>query len=155
MKKLSSIHIQDSVDRVPGTSFKGQSSKAKQAFKAEADINSIMKKYRKTGMLVDPSIQGRRKPMFGDFTGIGDFQAVQDKLRLAHDSFMALPVDVRTSFRNDPALFVDFIVKPENEDMAIKMGLLPEKEPVATTSTPVEGATPTPPGGAQEGQPSA
>lgn len=100
-------------------------SRTKQSFKAESDVNNIMKRYIKTGILVDPSLIGTsRKPMYGDFSGGDDFRSVQDRLVKARSVFSFLPASVRAEFGNDPAVMLDFVARPENGERALALGLL-------------------------------
>lgn len=105
-------------------------SRTKQAFAKEVNINSIMRKAAKTGVL--PVVLGQ--PMYGDFSNVGDFLAVQLRMQAVEDAFMSLPASIRAKFRNSPADYVDFMVNPANKDEAIKLGLMklsPEAEKAA------------------------
>lgn len=85
----------------------------------DADINVIMARYQKTGMM--PGIQ--ETPLQGDFSSGEDFRALQDKLLAAREAFGEIPAEIRKRFNNDPAQFVDFVQNPENADELVKMGL--------------------------------
>lgn len=97
--------------------------RTQQHFKDEADVNVIMRKYAKTGILVDPSQVRSRVPQFGDFTQV-DFHSMQNAIAAAKAAFMLLPSDVRSKFDNDPALAIEFAANPENNAEAVKLGLL-------------------------------
>jgi len=136
--------------KVPGLSFDGAVSRTKQAFKKDADINFIMKKYRETGLL--PSVRDR-KPFYGDFTNAPDFLETQNRIAHTRQYFQQLPADVRDRFANDPARMLDFLANPENDAEAVKLGLkeapkAPEApvEPNKPAEKPVEAAV-TPPVG--------
>lgn len=85
----------------------------------DADINVIMARYERTGMMPDTGI----KALQGDFSGGADFRSLQDKLREARDLFMEVPAKIRARFGNDPAEFIDFVQDPDNADELVKMGL--------------------------------
>lgn len=95
-------------------------SRARQEFKDECDINRIMSRYRKTGVL-PVSVGGG---IFGDFTGVTDFQDAQNALLAAESQFKALPSEVRDRFKNSPVALLEFLSDVKNKDEAIKLGLI-------------------------------
>lgn len=100
---------------------------AKQSFAEEVDINTIVKRFNLTGEL--PS--GVRVPEYADFEGVFDYHSALNAIAAAHESFDAMPADIRARFQNDPASFVDFCNDPNNVEEMVKMGLavkLPIKE---------------------------
>lgn len=108
-------------DPVPGLSFEGTISMAKQSFKHEADINNIVKQYLKTGVLPE----GSRQPTYGDFSSGDDYAECLIKIQNAQDDFDALPSDLRERFENDPENFLSFMSDENNREEAEKMGLIP------------------------------
>lgn len=100
-------------------------SRTKQQFKNECDINKIMHKARRNGIM--PKLN-TRQPKYGDFTSIGEYRDVMDRLNQADESFASLPAETRNFFANDPALLIDFINNPANEDKAIELGCLPKRK---------------------------
>lgn len=102
-----------------------------QQFAADADINNIMAKYSKTGCLVDPILTPSRKPSFGDFSGVPEFQAAQDLLAQSFEAFDAMPSHLRARFSNDPVNLLAFLEDPSNRDEAVRLGICsfsPEEE---------------------------
>lgn len=95
-----------------------------QHFANEADINTIMSKYNRTGFLVDPLVPRTRQPLFGDFGAMPDFKGIQDQLALAKEKFMSLPAALRKRFNNNAALLLDFLQDPQNLEEAIRLGLV-------------------------------
>ena len=95
-----------------------------QNFKDECDINSIMSKYKVTGFLVDPLKLRTRKPQFGDFTSVPDYQTAQNVIVEGREAFEALPARIRKYFNNDPALYLSFISDVNNLDQALELGLV-------------------------------
>lgn len=95
----------------------------KQSFVNECDINTIVRRFNVTGELP----QGIRMPSYGDFSQVNDFQTAMNAIAQAREAFDAMPADIRTQFRNDPAEFVDFCSKEENREAAVRMGLVPPK----------------------------
>lgn len=107
-------------------------SRTKPEFSKNSNINSIMKKYKKTGILGDPL--DHRQPVFGDFSQGLDFAEAMRKISRVNDRFMSLPASVRSEFRNDPKAMLDFLADPKNDARAIELGLkvAPKKEPLPT-----------------------
>lgn len=114
-------------------------SRAKQSFKDEVDINTIVKRFGLTGTLP----HNIRVPMYGDFTGIGTYHEAMEAILQANATFANLPADMRARFQNDPEQFVNFCINPDNVDQLKKMGLLKEQstvgEPGAPPATPPQG----------------
>lgn len=107
------------------------------------NINDIIARGRKTGMLVDPSKIGTRQARWGNFTTGGDFEEANFQIAKVNNAFMELPSSLRAEFDNSPGKFLDALVDPEHEERFIEMGILPEKvipdeAPVVAVETPVE-----------------
>jgi len=119
------------------TVIKGES-RTKQQFKLECDINTIMKKYEKTGLITHVKEGGT----YGDFTNVSDYHSALNQVIEADEAFMTLPASTRKKFNNDAAQMIAFLDDPKNDEEAIKLGLkakpiqdpvLPQ-EPVKTDS---------------------
>lgn len=127
--------------------FKGPG-RTKQAHKDECDINQILARYRKTGVL---DFAQRHEPQYGDVTAI-DFQAAMNTVANANSMFANLPAHMRARFHNSAPEFLAFVGDPENREEAEKLGLLKAKPEVAEgapaplsepeASPPEEPATP-------------
>lgn len=99
--------------------------RTKQSFKAECDINNIMAKYQKTGVL---DFARKNEPRYGDCIG-AEYNAAMLVVAGARSMFEGLPSSTRAFFDNDPALFLDFVDDPANYSKMAAMGLLvPEGE---------------------------
>lgn len=109
-------------------------SRTKQSFKKECDINNILARYAKTGLLTPVE---SRPPAFLDVSEVGDYQSAVENVRSANELFMELPSGIRSEFRNDPGEFLDFCTDPENEDRMRELGLLPELEEAPEEPVPV------------------
>lgn len=114
----------------------------RQANKDECDINKIMEKYQKTGVLNHISTYGA---VYGDFLAI-DFQEAQETILAGQNMFNDLPSSARKYFNNDPAEFMEFVHDPDNVDKLRELGLLIAQEapetpdPVPTPSEPEKNA---------------
>lgn len=122
-------------DRYPVVlDFTGEVSLTKQSFSKECDVNFIISKYQKTG-LVDHV--NRFEGQYGDFLDVQDYQSSLNAIKRAQDEFMSLPSSLRSRFSNDPAQFLSFIQDENNREEAINLGLInrpapvPESEPEA------------------------
>lgn len=105
-------------------------SRAKQSFSKDADINNIMGRYRRTGVLVDPTtVNVYRRPNYGDFSDLVDLPVLLDRIREADRSFMVLPASVRERFDNDVSKLLDFVSDDKNVEEAVKLELLPDTTP--------------------------
>ncbi len=123
--------------------------RAKQSFKAECDINNILKKYQKTGALMHLAKHGAQ---YGDATAVSFTEAMQI-VTDAQTMFEDLPSSLRTRFANDPAQFMDFVQTPGNEDEMRELGLLPLKSEQSLETTPATVAAPAAPASASETAP--
>lgn len=98
------------------------------------NINSIMAKYTKTGLITHIN---RRTPTFGDVTG-ADFQAAQNLVAAQKTIFHELPAQIRAEFNNDPAEYLALVETDQGVE-TLKAMLNPEPEP--GPETPPEAPT--------------
>lgn len=128
-----------SVDQEPGGP-----SMTRQEFSDECDINKIMERYEKNGVL-DPRLMNR-EPLYVDFTRVPtDLQSAMGMMLEADEAFGRLPASVRKEFDNDAFAFVDFASSPDNIGKLREWGLAPpEPQPAAPVRVEVVGSTPTP-----------
>lgn len=102
------------------TVFSGPSL-TKQSFKAECDVNEILKKWQKTGLVTHVASQ---PPKFGEFDLFADYQVALNQVIAADAAFMALPSTVRDRFANDPSKLFAFLNDDKNRVEAISLGLV-------------------------------
>lgn len=129
----------EKLDRKTGELVK-EPSRTKQSFKAECDINNIVKSFRTVQDILNMTANNRQ----GVFTDLPDPFEYQDGLNVviqAEASFAALPSSLRNRFENDPKQFLDFMSNPANQDEWIKLGLATDNRPPPTTE-PVPPSTP-------------
>jgi len=105
----------------------------KQSEKASCDINTILKRYEKTGILPDLI---KQDPRYGDFSDMPTFQEAQAIVIHATAQFEALDAPLRKRFGNDPAEFLAFASDKANIDEMRKLGLL-KPEPAKEASPAV------------------
>jgi len=90
-----------------------------QQFAEEADINTIVNRFLKTGVLPTPNTF----PQYVDFEGVFDYQSAMNLVRSADESFMRMDAKVRSRFNNSPQEFLEFFANPANSEEAIRLGL--------------------------------
>lgn len=102
----------------------GQDGGAKQSFKDECDINRIMKKASKTGVV---DWLARNEPRYADVSEY-DFMTSMQTIATANEMFAELPSAVRRRFHNEPAELLAFLHDPDNTEEAIRLGLAVARE---------------------------
>ncbi len=116
-----------------------------QSFGNETNINRIMARYKKTGIL--HARVNANDPMYGDFGESLSYQDALNKINAAQNMFNALPSDIRSMFDNSTVKFLDFVQDPGNNDEMYELGLLerPKTEiPSETSSEPPQAMEETP-----------
>jgi len=126
--------------------FKGPG-RTRQDQKDSCDLNLIMRKYTKQGIL--PRLNPKT-PTYGDFTTASSYHEALDKLQRADELFAALPAALRSSCENDPAQLIEYVESGEHDDELIDMGVMeppqgwvplamrPKEEKVTETSETTE-----------------
>lgn len=93
-----------------------------QHFERETNINSIVSRYQKTGVLPTALI---REVQFGE---VGpDLISSLNKIKAAKEQFQLLPAKIREEFKNDPDVFMRFLADPHNYEKAKSLGIVEEK----------------------------
>lgn len=105
-----------------------------QQFKEESDINTIVGRFLKTGVLPTPNTF----PQYVDFEGVFDYQSAMNLVRAADESFMRMDAKLRSRFNNSPQEFLEFFANPSNVDEAIRLGLAIPQASVGSRSEPAE-----------------
>lgn len=98
-------------------------SRTKQEFKNDCDINQILKRFSRTGV-VPGTI---KKPAFLDCTTIPNLQDALHLMKDAEHAFMKLPAVVRKHFDNNAIAFVDYALDPKNIDQLREWNIVPPK----------------------------
>lgn len=86
------------------------------------DINKIVDKYNRTGVLQSGKASGK-KPMFVRLDGMS-FHEMLIKVQETQGQFAALPAKVRKRFANNPENLLRFLESKENLQEAIDLGLV-------------------------------
>lgn len=106
--------------RVAVIAMSADDGRTQQHFGDKVDINKILAKYRKTGVI--EHVQ-RAQERYGDFTELTEFAIHADKVAKANQAFEMLPAELRNKFNNSVPGFFEFIGNPANKDECIKWGL--------------------------------
>ncbi len=116
--------------------------RTKQASKDECDVNLIMSKYTRTGLISHLALG---MPKFADVSELTDYRSAVDNIRSVEAFFAGLPSAVRRHFENDPALLMERMEAGLSADDLKAIGLevlegsaKPEPELVAPEVPPVE-----------------
>ena len=118
---------------------KKQKTRTQQQFAKDVDINTIVSRFEKTGIIkhLNPA-----RPNYGFAPAITLHQAYE-QIRYAKETFLSLPSEVRDEFDNDPVKFVEFIEDDANTETLREMGLLPAEEGgAAAGAAPASGEAP-------------
>lgn len=120
-------------------SFADSIARTKQSFKAECDINTILEKYQRTGILEHARRHG------GDygFAPAVDFKQAMDIVAQGRTMFEELPSSLRRRF-GDPESYLAFVQDPDNREEMRELGMLRADLPPAEPEGP-EGPTEEPP----------
>ena len=105
-----------------------------QQFKEESDINTIVDRFMKSGVLPTPI----NMPQYVDYEGVFDFHSAMNAVRAADDNFMRMDAKIRARFNNSPQEFLEFVSNPENTEEAIRLGLAIPKPVVETQVSAAE-----------------
>ena len=107
-----------------GVAFKLEEGRTKQSMKDECDINLIMKKFEKTGILPEMI---KENPQYGDFSEPIEYRDALEIVRFAKEQFDSLSAKVRVRFDNDPEKFLEFATNPANAKEMVDLGLATER----------------------------
>lgn len=121
----------------------GQNSMTQQHFKQECDINFILRKYQKTGLIDHVA---KHQGSYADLTDGVTFQEAINLIHDAQESFDTLPSSIRKKFNNNPQEFLDYVSDEANYDDLVAMGLAnpPSSLPPSETSSSSVEDSPTP-----------
>jgi len=91
----------------------------KQMHKEECDINHIMLKFQKSGVIDHVN---KHQQDYGFCTST-DLHESLNLINTANDMFDELPSQARKKFHNNPGEFLDYVQDPENKEKLFDLGL--------------------------------
>jgi len=107
-----------------------------QSMAPECDINTIMKKYERTGVLEH---RNRFQGVYADFSNVPEsYHESMNAVIAAEEMFSTLPARVRRRFHNDPGAFIDFATNPENAPELVSLGLATSRETQGSSEDVIE-----------------
>ena len=112
-------------------------SMTKQSFKDECDINKIMEKFQRTGVI---NHYAAYAPTYGDASPVEYLDALL-VISTANEMFADLPSSVRKRFNNNPEEFLEFAQNPDNLEECRKMGLAPPLSETTPDKPPTKPAS--------------
>lgn len=141
MTKKQAPQFQTAYAAKPRVQFSTKDTRTEQSHKQECDINYILAKHLKTGVINHQNAYGGQ---YGDTSAI-DYHSAMNTIINADKMFNDLPSGTRTRFQNDPAQFLDFVGDENNLEEMYTMGLAirPEKPANAEVSPAMKAAAET------------
>lgn len=104
-----------------------------QHFKEHTNINDIVGRFIKTGVL-----EGTRlEPKYGDFSNYKTYHEAQNAIINAQQDFANLSSKIRNRFDNDPGKLLEFVSNEDNYEEAHELGLLHEDIALRSESNPL------------------
>lgn len=104
-------------------------SRTQTSFAQDADINNIMARIERTGMVPLSSIP----PRFGDYPDLSLAEAL-NLVAEANAEFAALPSRLREAFHNSPAVLAQFLTEHSDEDFTLLAQSVGVEPPPASSS---------------------
>lgn len=105
-----------------------------QADRAEADIDKILARFEKAGMI---STLNKSEPFYGD---VSEYSGLQDAMIMVQDAnelFMGLSAAIRERFENDPVNLIEFLEDEGNRAEAERLGIVvPAPKPAEPAPIP-------------------
>lgn len=121
-------------DRIRVAVEPGEPGKVEQAHKDACNVNTIVAKAHRTGLMPFANALAT----YGDFLDDDDYQSAMEKIKKADTAFLTLHPSLRAKFDNDPGKLLQFLSDSANKEAAIDLGLLPKTEKVSPEPTPTE-----------------
>lgn len=116
----------------------GRETIVQQQFATEVDINTIVRRFGVTGERPSGDLSG----VYGDFTGVNDYESAVAAVERAQKGFMALPAAVRERFRNDPGRLIDYAKDRDSagfDQDNVDFGFVKKPDPVVPPVVPPVG----------------
>ena len=107
-------------------------SKTEQCHREDCDINTIINRYKKTGVLGDSASQVRDM-VFGDFSSMPDRLTSEIAVAEAKENFMKLPLNVRSHFDHDMGKLLKALNDPAQIPTLENLGIVKKAAPVVGT----------------------
>lgn len=96
----------------------GDRSFVQQHLREEVDVNTIVRRFGVTRSM--PS--GPTGGVYGDFTGILDYESAVEAVERAQAGFLALDPEVRERFQNDPGVYLRHVDALADDQLGPEVG---------------------------------
>lgn len=106
--------------RIPVHPELGETSRAKQSFKDDCNINLIVKRHAQTGMW---DHLANTTPTYGDNSAAVDLQVAFQSVKDAEEAFKQLPAAVRAVVNHDPVRFLEALSDEDDFAFLVDAGL--------------------------------
>lgn len=107
-------------------------SMTRQSMTDECNINFIIDKFQKTGVITH---EKEYKGDYGEFENM-DFHEAMNIVADANSMFETVPSSIRKEFDNDPGKFLAFVQDDKNRDRMHEMGLLVDRPAISQPEAP-------------------
>ena len=109
------------IRRQVGCDCTGDKIRTEQAHKEQQDINNIVHRHG-IDLITKVALLKSAEYQFDDMFG-NDFQEAMEITTKAQQTFDNLPSAIRKQFDNSPAMFLDYVQNPDNQESLVEMGL--------------------------------
>ncbi len=126
----------------------GTDGRTKQDFKHDADPNTLMRAFSKTGKK-ELFEQTDRIAQYGDFSNTPDFFSALLQVQEVKEDYENLPIQVRRATHNSPNELFEMLSDPSKLDQCIELGLIEDTqtEALSIPTAPPQPAPDLPPPG--------
>lgn len=100
----------------------GSETFTQQHFAEEVDVNTIVRRFGITRSMPFGVMGG----VYGDFSGVTDFESAKAMIVSADERFMKLPADIRERFGNDPSALIAFAQSVPEDEFLRSFEVVPE-----------------------------
>lgn len=115
-------------------------SKTQQEFRESSDINNIINKYKKTGILSSGDIKATRSPQYGDFMNT-DYVEMHRTIANVQEKFGQLAATKRKEFDNKPELWLAKLEEDEIKRLSDEAEAIEKENSITTDPTKTEETT--------------
>lgn len=116
----------------PVLDFTNDPGRTKQSMRDECNVNLIVAKFQKTGVL---SYMTNKEAVYMDVDPL-DYQDALNTLRETQNMFDELPSKIRKRFENNPQKFLEFCQDPKNQEEIYDLGLADRPPPPPDPTPP-------------------
>lgn len=96
-------------------------SKTDQQYKDEVDVNEIIRRYKKDGIV--PHVKNINA-QFADVSDIPDLMQGMERIAHAKEEFLRVPASIRAKHKNNVVDFYNWLADPANKEEAVELGLM-------------------------------